>query len=105
MFVFLRKNINGNTRQTALVKSTETMTFTHFWRSKVLKLFYNNNVRCIPAAEYRVGNQSVMCISCLDTLGFCWKRGVQISDTLLTPPCHNVFFTCDKKLLYEPMKI
>lgn len=50
----------------------------------------------VPAAEYSVGSQSVTCISCLETRGFCWKCGAQINDGLFTPPSHNVFFTCEQ---------
>lgn len=58
--------------------------------------YFTHNI-IIPAAEYNVGNQSVTCMSCVDTRGFCWKCGVQMSDALLTPPCHSVFLTCGGK--------
>lgn len=53
------------------------------------------NVYDVPAAEYNVGNQSVMCISCLETRRFRCKLDDQIKDALLMPPCHNVFFVCE----------
>lgn len=54
------------------------------------------SLRSPPAAEYKVGNQSEMCISWFETLAAFCNLGDHKAATPLTPPSYNVYLVCNK---------